>query len=84
MFRVNHLVIIFSFSTGIQTNLLTYSFKIMFNLFKKKTEKEKLQEKYKKLLEESYKLSHSNRAASDKKVAEAEAIFKKIEAMDQK
>ena len=51
----------------------------MFGLFKKKSEEEKLQEKYKKLLEESYKLSHSNRAASDQKAAEADAILKQIE-----
>ena len=50
-------------------------------LFKKKTEKEKLEAKYKKLLEESYKLSHSNRAASDDKAAEANEILKKIEAL---
>ena len=53
----------------------------MFGLFKKKSEKEKLQEKYKSLLEESYKLSTSNRTASDKKAAEADAISKIIESM---
>jgi hypothetical protein len=51
----------------------------MFGLFKKKTEKEKLQEKYRKLLEESYQLSHTNRSASDQKAAEAEAMLKQIE-----
>jgi hypothetical protein len=51
----------------------------MFGLFKKKSEKEKLQEKYRKLLEESYKLSHTNRSASDQKAAEAEAVLKLIE-----
>ena len=53
----------------------------MFSLFKKKSEVEKLQGKYKKLLEESYKLSHSNRAASDEKAAEAENILQQIEAL---
>ena len=53
----------------------------MFSLFKKKSEVEKLQDKYKKLLEESYKLSHSNRAASDDKAAEAENILQQIEAL---
>lgn len=57
----------------------TFSFTIMFGIFKKKSEKEKLQEQYKKLLEESYKLSHSNRAASDQKAAEADAVLRKIE-----
>ncbi|NVJ85303.1 MAG: Lacal_2735 family protein [Algoriphagus sp.] len=51
----------------------------MFNLFKKKTEAEKLQELYKKTLEKAHKLSHSNRAESDKLMAEAEEIAKKIE-----
>jgi len=51
----------------------------MFQLFKKKSEKEKLQDNYKKLLEESYKLSHTNRTASDQKAAEADAILKQIE-----
>jgi len=54
----------------------------MFSLFEKKTEKEKLQEKYKKLMQEAYKLSHSNRKASDAKTAEAEKIFKKIESLE--
>ncbi|SEL42983.1 hypothetical protein SAMN04487910_2431 [Aquimarina amphilecti] len=51
----------------------------MFTLFKKKSEKEQLQKKYRSLMEESYKLSHTNRKASDNKQAEAEEILKKIE-----
>lgn len=51
----------------------------MFGLFKKKTEKEKLQESYEKMMSEAYKLSHSNRTAADKLMAEAEEIAKKIE-----
>jgi hypothetical protein len=53
----------------------------MFGLFKKKSEKEKLQVQYKKLVEEAYKLSHTNRAESDKKTAEADELLKKIEAL---
>ncbi len=53
----------------------------MFNFFKKKTELEKLQEKYKNLLEASHKLSHSNRKESDLKAAEANEILAKIESM---
>jgi len=49
--------------------------------FKKKTEKEKLQEQYKKLLSESYRLSHSDRKKSDLKAAEANEILKKIESL---
>lgn len=52
----------------------------MFGLFKKKTQKEKLQEQYQKLLKESFELSKSNRAASDKKQAEAKAVLDQIEA----
>jgi hypothetical protein len=54
----------------------------MFGLFRKKSAKDKLQEKYRKLMEEAYRLSHSNRKASDEKTAEAEAILRRIEAMD--
>lgn len=51
----------------------------MWGLFKKKSEKENLQKKYRRLMEESYQLSHSNRMAADKKAAEADEILKKIE-----
>jgi hypothetical protein len=51
----------------------------MFGIFKKKSEKEKLEEK---LLAETHKLSTVNRTASDAKAAEADAVLKKIEAMD--
>ncbi|MFN3757933.1 MAG: Lacal_2735 family protein [Algoriphagus aquaeductus] len=51
----------------------------MFGLFKKKTEKEKLQETYAKMLADAHKLSHSNRTAADKLMAAAEEIAKKIE-----
>ena len=54
----------------------------MFNLFKKKTEKDKLEEEYKKCLEESFKLSKVNRSASDSKVEEANRILKKIEKLN--
>ncbi len=50
----------------------------MLTLFKKKSEKERLQKKYKDLMEASFKLSHVNRKASDDKQAEAEEILKKI------
>ena len=51
----------------------------MFGLFKKKTEREKLNDKYKKLLEEAHLLSTSDRSASDAKVAEANQILKQLE-----
>lgn len=53
----------------------------MFGLFKKKSEKEKLTLEYKKLLEEAFRLSKTDRTASDAKTAEADALIKRIEAM---
>lgn len=44
--------------------------------------KTKLEAKYKKLSEESYQLSHSNRQKSDQKLAEAEEIRKQIDALE--
>jgi len=51
----------------------------MFGLFKKKTEKEKLQKQYEQLLKEAHELSASNRRLSDQKTAEAQEIINKIE-----
>ncbi len=51
-------------------------------MFGTKTEKEKLQAKMKKLLEEAYQLSRSNRRKSDEKTVEAEDVRKQIEAME--
>jgi len=54
----------------------------MFGFFKKKTEKQKLEERYAKLTEEAYKLSHTDRTASDRKTAEAHEVLQKIEALE--
>ena len=51
----------------------------MFGIFKKKTEKEKLQETYNKLLKNAYKVSHFSRTDADKIMAEAEEVGKKID-----
>jgi hypothetical protein len=48
----------------------------MFRFFKKKSKKEKLEEKFKKLMQEWHELSSVNRAASDEKYAEAQEIAK--------
>lgn len=56
----------------------------MFGLFGKTSEIDKLQKQYKKMLEESYKLSHSNRAASDQKAYEANEILERIEVLKAK
>ena len=53
----------------------------MFGLFKKKSPIDKLNDKYQKLMEESYRLSHSDRKASDLKRAEAEEVLKEIETL---
>lgn len=58
-----------------------FNHKKMFGLFKKKTEKEKLMEQYKKLLDEAHQLSKTDRKASDLKSAEAEEMMKKIESL---
>lgn len=49
----------------------------MFGLFKK-DEKKELQKKYERLMEESFKLSKSDRMASDLKRAEADAVAEEI------
>lgn len=51
----------------------------MFGLFKSKSEKEKLQAKYKKLMAEAHKLSQRDRKAGDAKMAEANEILEKID-----
>lgn len=53
-------------------------------LFKKKTEREKLELEYKRLMVESYELSKTDRTASDAKVAEADKISKMIDEIDAK
>lgn len=55
----------------------------MFNLFKKKTELELLQQEFEKLMAESHKLSTVNRALSDQKRVEAEKVSEKIEQLIQ-
>ncbi|MDE0772369.1 MAG: Lacal_2735 family protein [Salibacteraceae bacterium] len=49
------------------------------NLFKSKTEKEKLIEKRNELLKQAYMLSKTDRVASDRKTAEAEELVAKID-----
>ena len=56
----------------------------MFGLFKKKSELEKHQDLYKKLMEDAYKLQSINRSDSDQKYLEADLILKKIEILQAK
>lgn len=51
--------------------------KAMFGLFKSK--REKLEKKYAKLMEESFKLSKVDRKKADAKTAEAEEVRKQID-----
>ncbi len=53
----------------------------MFGLFKKKSDLEKHQDLYKKLMEEAYKLQSINRKESDQKYLEADLILRKIESL---
>ena len=54
----------------------------MFGLFKKKSEKEKLTKLYKKLKEQAYVLSKTNRRESDKLEKEASDILEKLDVID--
>ena len=51
----------------------------MLGLFKKKSDKEKLQAQYEKLLKEAHSLSTTNRKMSDQKAYEAEEVMKLLE-----
>ena len=51
---------------------------MMFGLFKKKTEQEKLQDQYEKLMREAYLLSSTNRKMSDQKTFEANQLMDQI------
>ncbi len=51
----------------------------MFGIFKKKTEREKLQQRYEKLLREAYLLSSSNRRMSDQKTMEANIVLAQMD-----
>ena len=53
----------------------------MFGLFKKKTEREKLNKKYNELMKEAFELSKINRTASDNKYAQADALQKKMDSL---
>ena len=54
----------------------------MFGIFKKKSEKDTLLKKYNTLTAEAYKLSHSDRSASDQKTKEANDILERIKILE--
>jgi len=51
-------------------------------LFKKKSDREKLEEQYKKLKVQAYELSKTDRTRSDALNAEAEEVSKMMEELD--
>jgi hypothetical protein len=56
----------------------------MFGIFKRKSEIEKLEGKYQKLIKEAFTLSTSNRRLSDSKTTEANEVLKQIELLEKK
>lgn len=56
----------------------------MLGLFKKKSPIDKLEAKHSKLLEEAFKLSKTNRTASDAKTAEAADVMREIQELKSK
>lgn len=56
----------------------------MFNLFRKKSEVEKLESTFKKLMNEWHELSSINRKLSDEKYAMAQALIPRIEKLKRK
>jgi len=69
-----------SFGDNLKLNKINY----MFGIFKKKTEIEKLEIKYKALLKEAYDLSKTNRSKSDQKTFGAEELSKQIKILKEK
>lgn len=51
-------------------------------MFGFKTQKTKLEKKYKQLLDEAFQLSHTDRKKSDLKAAEAELVRKQLEVLE--
>ena len=72
--------VISSFGDNLKLNKINY----MFGIFKKKTETEKLEIKYKALLKEAYDLSKTSRSKSDQITFEAEEVSKQIEILKEK
>ncbi|SHN02226.1 hypothetical protein SAMN04488057_105267 [Cyclobacterium lianum] len=56
----------------------------MFGLFKKKSEIERLQEQYGKLMQKAHQASHRDRTLSDQLMTQAEEIATKIDKLKKK
>lgn len=74
-------LLLFNDKANQQKNYKTLKRIDMFGIFKKKSEVEKLQDKYKKLMKEGYDLQSIDRKASDQKYYEADQVLKKIESL---
>lgn len=56
----------------------------MFGLFKKPSPLEAMKKRHARLEQEAFELSRTDRKSADAKTAEAEALWKEIEALQQK
>ncbi|MBC2839007.1 Lacal_2735 family protein [Robiginitalea sp. SC105] len=54
----------------------------MFGMFKSRSPRQKLEDKYKKLMAEAHALSQTNRSQGDAKYAAAEEVMKQIESLE--
>lgn len=54
----------------------------MFGLFKKKSEVDKLYDRYEKLMKEAHQLSASNRSAGDEKYKQADLVMQQIKELE--
>ncbi len=54
----------------------------MMGLFRRKSKREKLEDKYEKLLKQAHQMSTVNRTKSDELMAQAEEINKELAQMD--
>ena len=60
----------------------TFNWKNNMGFFTRKSKKDKLNEQYKKKLEQAYKMSTSNRSESDRLTAEANEILEEIKKLE--
>ncbi|MFW5644323.1 MAG: Lacal_2735 family protein [Bacteroidota bacterium] len=56
----------------------------MLNIFKPKSEADKLRKKHARIMKKAYQMSHSDRKKSDALYAEADRISREIESLEKK
>ncbi len=80
---MNNSYICFVIGTNSNTSFgFQLNFKVMFGLFKKKSEKENLQAQYERLMKEAFSLSRTNRKLSDDKVFEADRVMQRLQQLN--